>query len=417
MTAARSYYRSPGGPPRTAERALFAALIGQGVSNSEACRRVGVNRKTGTRWLYGRTITNASGRTLHYPGVVNARPREISPRFLSEDERVVIADRHRAHHTVRAIAAELGRSPSTISRELRRNRDIAGGHYRPFGAHKLAGARRPRPKVRKLARDEVLRSFVQDRLEKCWSPEQICQALRVEFRDTPGRHLVHETVYQALYAGDGTLRRDLCRSLRTGRRRRKPRRRADARRPNGFIDPMTLIEHRPAEAADRAVVGHWEGDLLMGAGNRSAIGTLVERSTRHVLLVHLGPSRTAEGVRDALVGVVAELPEGLRRSLTWDQGKEMSRHRDFTVATGMPVFFCERASPWQRGTNENTNGLLRQYFPKGTDLGHHSAEHLGAVAAELNTRPRKTLGWQTPTQRLTELLSQASRMAAEASRR
>jgi IS30 family transposase len=387
---------------------VFARLIAQGVNNSEACRRVGINRRTGTRWLYGRKITNSSGRTLHYPGVINARPRVISPRFLSEDERVVIADRHRAHHTVRAIAAELGRSPSTISRELRRNCDGASGHYHPYTAHNLAVARRARPKVRKVARDEILRSFVQDRLEKRWSPEQICQALRVEFRESPGRHLVHETVYQALYAGDGTLGRDLCRMLRTGRRRRRPRRRPDARRPNGFIDPMTLIEHRPAEAANRAVGGHWEGDLLMGAGNRSAIGTLVERSTRHLILVHLGRRRTSEAVRDALVDVVAELPAGLRRSLTWDQGKEMSRHRDFTVATGMPVFFCERASPWQRATNENTNGLLRQYSPKGTDLRRYSVEHLDAVAAELNARPRKTLGWQTPAERLTELLSQAS---------
>lgn len=406
MRGVHSSHRSPGGPPRTAERALFARLIAQGVNNSEACRRVGVNRKTGNRWLYGRTITSSSGRTLHYPGVINARPRVISPRFLSEDERVAIADRHRAHHSVRAIAAELGRSPSTISRELRRNRDVASGHYRPFTAHKLAVARRARPKVRKLASDEVLRFFVQDRLERRWSPEQICQALRIEFRDTPSRHLVHETIYQALYASDGICR-DLCRALRTGRRRRKPRRRADARRPNGFIDPMTLIDHRPAEAADRAVGGHWEGDLLMGAGNRSAIGTLVERSSRHLILVYLG-RRTSEAVRDALVDVAAALPTGLRRSLTWDQGKEMSRHRDFTVATGMPVFFCERASPWQRGTNENTNGLLRQYFPKGTDLGRHSAAHLDAVAAELNARPRKTLAWHTPAERLAELLSQPS---------
>jgi hypothetical protein len=183
----------------------------------------------------------------------------------------VIADQRRAQHTVRAIAAELGRSPSTISRELRRNRDVATGHYRPFTAHKLAGARRARPKVRKLTNDGVLRSYVQDRLEKRWSPEQICQTLRVQFRETPGRHLVHETVYQALYVGDGTLHRDLCGALRTGRRRRKPRRRSDARRPNGFIDPTTRIDRRPAEAADRSVVGHWEGDLLMGAGNRSAI--------------------------------------------------------------------------------------------------------------------------------------------------
>jgi transposase len=280
MAHLRSSDRSPGAAPRTAERALFARLIVQGVSNSEACRRVGINRRTGTRWLYGRTITNSCGRTLHYPGVISTRTRVISPRFLSEDERVVIADRHRAHHTARAIAAELGRSPSTISRELRRNRDVASGHYRPFTAHKLAVARRARPKVRKLARDEALRSFVQDRLEKRWSPEQICQALRVQFRDTPGRHLVHETVYQALYAGDGTLRRDLCRALRTGRRRRKPRRRADARRPNGFIDPTTLIDHRPAEAADRrsgrsssAQAGTWSSSTWGAAARRTPYAT------------------------------------------------------------------------------------------------------------------------------------------------
>ena len=399
--------RTPGPPPRAAERTAFARLIAQGITNSEACRRVGINRRTGTRWRYGRTITNSTGRTLQYPGVISTRRRVISSRFLSEEERVVIADRNRARATVRAIAAELGRSPSTISRELGRNRDPATGHYRPFAAHKLAAARRARPKPRKLTHDGVLRSFVQDQLERRWSPEQICHALRVAFPDEPDRHLVHETIYQALYARDGGLDSDRCRALRTGRGRRRPRRRADARRPSGLAQPVAMIDERPDEAADRAVPGHWEGDLIMGAANRSAIGTIVERTTRHLILVHLPEGRTAEAVGEAVAGAVSGLPSSLRRSLTWDQGKEMSHHHHVTAATGMPVFFCERASPWQRGTNENTNGLLRQYFPKGTDLSRHTAEHLAAVADELNARPRKSLDWQTPARLLAGLSAPA----------
>jgi IS30 family transposase len=331
----------------------------------------------------------------------------ISPRFLSEDERVVIADRHRARATIRVIAAELGRSPSTISRELSRNCDPGSGQYRPFAAQKLAVVRRARPKPRRLASDEVLQTFVLDRLEKRWSPEQISHALRVAFPEEPRRHLVHETIYQALYAREGGLHTDLRQALRTGRGRRRPRRRPDARRPSGLAQPMAMIDERPGEAADRAVPGHWEGDLLMGAANRSAIGTVVERSTRHLILVHLPDGRTAEAVGEAVAGAVGGLPAGLRRSLTWDRGKEMSRHHDVTTATGMPVFFCERASPWQRATNENTNGLLRQYFPKGTDLSRHCAEHLAAVADELNARPRKSLDWQSPAQLLARLLALA----------
>lgn len=215
----------------------------------------------------------------------------------------------------------------------------------------------------------------------------------------------HETIYQALYLqGRGELRRELTRCLRTGRAVRKPRRRPDQRQSR-FIDPMLMISERPAEVADRAVPGHWEGDLIVGPGHLSAIGTLVERTSRFVLLVHLPVDHTAERMRDGLVSTMATLPQQLRGSLTWDQGCEMSRHRDFTIATDMPVYFCDPASPWQRGSNENTNGLLRQFFPKGQDLRQFTAQDLTDVAHLMNTRPRETLGWETPAQRLAKLLT------------
>jgi IS30 family transposase len=391
----------PGPAPQTAKREQFARLIARGVSNSEACRIVGVNRRTGKRWRHGRTTTSSNGAKLHYPPVINARKREISARYLSEEERVRIADLLRAGLGVRAIAAELGRSPATVSRELRRNRDPDNGQYRPFAAQRLAAGRRARPGRGKLMRDPVLRQFVADRLEKRWSPEQICQALRSEFPDDPGRHLVHETIYQAVYRPElGGLRRGLPTMLRTGRRRRKPHRRPDGRRAGGLVG-MTMIGQRPAEAACRTVAGHWEGDLITGAGNRSAIGTLVDRASRFTILLHLpGRRHTAEAVRDALMHAMAQLPAQLRRSLTWDQGKEMALHAEIAQLLGLPVFFCDPHSPWQRPTNENTNGLLRQYFPKGSDLRVHGPERLDAVAAELNDRPRKTLGWDTPAARL-----------------
>jgi len=390
----------PGRSPETAKREQFARLIAQGVSNSEACRIVGVNRRTGTRWRYGRSITGSSGRRLDYPAVITTRKQEISARYLSEDERVLIADRHRDGETVRSIAAELDRSPSTISREVRRNHDPASGEYRPFTAQRLATGRRARPRKGRLARDPVLREFVQAGLKKRWSPEQICHELTCGFPDDPDRQLVHETVYQAIYRSDlGGLSRDLPTMLRTGRRRRKPRRRPDARRAGSLVD-MTMIDQRPTEAADRSVPGHWEGDLITGAANRSAIGTLVERSSRLVILLHLPAGRhTADAVRNALVEAMSRLPAHQRRSLTWDQGKEMALHGEIAQALGMPVFFCEKSSPWQRPSNENTNGLLRQYFPKGTDLHAHDADELATVAAELNTRPRKTLDWDTPAER------------------
>lgn len=399
----------PGAAPQTAKREWFARLIARGVPNAEACRIVGINRRTGTRWRHGREITSISGRRLHYPPVIQTRKAEISPRYLSEDERVRIADLHRAGHTVRSIAAELNRSPSTVSRELRRNRDPGSGQYRPFTAQRLAEDRRARPGRGKLVHDPALRQFVADRLKKRWSPEQISQGLRAEFPDEPELHLVPETIYQAVYRPElGGLHREIPKALRTGRRRRRPHRRADVRRPGTLVD-MTMLDDRPAEANDRSVPGHWEGDLIIGAANRSAIGTMVERCSRFTILLHLPGRHTAEAVRDAIIVAFAQLPASLRRSLTWDQGSELALHAEIAAVLGMPVFFCDKASPWQRPSNENTNGLLRQYFPKGSDLRVHDAEQLAAVAAELNDRPRKTLGWQSPVGFLSLLLEQGDR--------
>ena len=396
--------RGPGALPQVEKREQYARLIGQGFSSLEACRIVGINPRTGKRWRHGRTVTARDGRRLHYAPVIRRGAvvrREISDRYLSEKERVQIADLRAAGAGVRAIAERTGRSPSTISRELRRNRDPDCGQYRPFTAHKLAVQRRARPRPGKIAADPVLRQFVAGRLEKRWSPQQVSRALPGEFPDDPARHVVHETIYQAVYRPElGGLPRELpARVLRTRRRRRRPHRRADQRRPNGII-AMTMIDQRPAEAAGRTQPGHWEGDLITGASNRSAIGTLVDRASRYTILLHLPGRHTAEAVRDALIAAFWRLPPRLRRSLTWDQGKEMALHAEVTAALGMPVYFCEKASPWQRPSNENTNGLLRQYFPKGSDLRVHGADELAAVAAELNARPRQTLAWDTPAVRL-----------------
>ena len=366
----------PGRPPQSDERARFALLIARGVGNAEACRIAGVHPKTGKRWRLGRTITSSSGRRLHYPPVISARKAEISPRFLSEDERVRIADLRREGLGVRVIARQLGRSPSTVSRELRRNCSPASGCYRPFAAQRLAAGRRARPGRGKLNADPVLCQFVAGRLDKRWSPEQISRALRTEFPGEPGRHLVHETIYQAIYRPElGGLRREVPGPLRTGRRRRKPHRRCDARRA-GALTGMTMISHRPAAAAGRSEAGHWEGDLITGALNRSAIATLVDRASRFTILVHLpGQRHTCETVRDALVQALAMLPAQLRRSLTWDQGKEMALHDQITEALGMPVFFCDPHSPWQRPTNENT------YWCRMSDAGFLRREKLRPRAA------------------------------------
>jgi IS30 family transposase len=378
----------------------------QGYSNREACRIVGIDTRTGRKWLYGRKPTGTQRKALAPLGAV-AAPSGPS-RYLCETDRIHIADRLREKASIRAIATELGRSPSTVSREIRRNGTIdprGRRHYRPHAAQSRAEARRPRPKPGKIARNPELRRFIQDRLTIRWSPEQICQALRSQFPDRPEMHVVHETVYQALYVqGRGELRRELARALRSGRARRRPHRQAASRQPR-FTTPMVMISERPAEASDRAVPGHWEGDLIIGKDGKSAIGTLVERATRYVMLLHLPGDHGAESVRNALVTTVQTLPAHLRRSLTWDQGSEMAAHGSFTVTTGIPVYFCDPASPWQRGSNENTNGLLRQYFPKGTDLSVHGPEQLASVAAELNGRPRKTLGWETPAERLHKLLA------------
>ena len=315
----------------------------------------------------------------------------------------MIADRLRGNISIRTIARELHRPASTISREIDRNQH-PDGSYRPHAAAQRAAARRARPKTGKIAADPVLRTLVQDGLEQRHGPQQIARGLRRDHPDRPEWHVAHETIYQALYVqAKGGLRREVASWLRTGRAMRRPHVRPDQRRSR-MATEMVMISQRPAEVADRAVPGHWEGDLIMGAGNRSAIGTLVERTTRFCLLLHLPNGYNPAQVRDALTGTIAALPVVLRRSLTWDQGSEMHFHGQFSAATGMPVFFCDPHAPWQRGTNENTNGLLRQYFPKGSDLSAHSRQRLDEVAAELNGRPRMTLGWDTPAERMVSLL-------------
>ncbi|WP_326779299.1 IS30 family transposase [Streptomyces sp. NBC_01445] len=401
--------RVPGGKRLVRERAAYFQLMEQGYSTREAARIIGINLRTGKRWRNG-WHSPPGGRRPVPPVRIVEEPAPAS-RYLTEPERIHIADRIREKASVRQIAVELGRSPSTVSREIRRNRrpmPRGGWTYRPFEAHRRAEARRARPKPGKIGQNPELRDFIQDHLTMRWSPEQICHALRARFPDRPEMHVTHETIYQALYVqGRGELRRELTRALRTGRAMRRPHRHA-YKRVAGPIRNMVMISDRPAEAADRAVPGHWEGDLIIGKDGRSSIGTLVERATRYVMLVHLPHGHSATATRDALATTVQHLPPHLWRSLTWDQGSEMAAHRDFTVATNIPVFFCNPASPWQRGSNENTNGLLRQYFPKGTDLSSQTPEDLAAVATELNSRPRKTLGWETPAERLAKLLDLAS---------
>jgi len=403
--------RGPGGSPLTAKREKYFRLVKQGISNSEACRAVGVNRRTGSRWRHGRTLVAASGAVYEYAPVSAAEgPSEVSARYLSEDERVVIADGLRANVTLTDIAVGLGRSTSTISREMKRNSDPGTGRYRPSRAHRKAAQRRPRPKQRKLAADGELCIWVQAGLEQRWSPEQISHRLIAEFPDSVDMRIAPETIYQGLYNNEETgLRRGLARKLRTGRTQRRPHQ----RRPRRFIEPMQLIDKRPAEIGRRDTVGHWEGDLIVGALNQSAIGTLVERLTRYTVLVHMTGRATADEFADSLTAAFDLLPEWLRGSLTWDQGVEMASHGQFTRRSGVPVYFCEPRSPWQRGTNENTNGLLRQYFPKSTDLSIYTPADLAAVEHELNNRPRKVLQCRTPTERIATL-AQQTRIATTA---
>jgi IS30 family transposase len=366
----------------------FVRLIAQGVSNAEACRLVGINRRTGTRWRYGRSVLNSGGEVLHYAPVTITPEKPRSCRYLSEQERVMIADLLAAGNTVRGIAGELRRSPSTISREIRRNAGT-DGRYRPHQAQRAARERSRRPRQRLLVLDAVLGDTVRELLGQRWSPEQVGHELAVRFAGQRRRCLCTESIYQAIYdPGVGVTRP-------ARRRRRRRRLRGEHRR--GRLVAMRMIAERPVEVQDRVQAGHWEGDLIMGTGNRSAIGTLVERSTRYLILLHLHDGvSSAETVAEALGSALGSLPTALRRTLTWDQGKELAQHQQVTATTGTSVFFCDPHSPWQRGSNENMNGLLRDYFPKGIDLTAFTASALEQVAVEVNRRPRKTLGWSRP---------------------
>jgi IS30 family transposase len=334
-------------------------------------------------------------------GGVYRSPRPPSPHRLSLDDRVEIQLGLGQRETYQQIAERIGRNKSSVWREVNRN----GGRdaYKAMNAHRAADVLARRPKPTKLASNPRLRHRVIRDLEALWSPQQIAERLRQDFGEDVTMHISHETIYRSLYVqGRGELRKELHRCLRTGRATRKRQGRGVQ---GARISNMVSISERPAEADDRAVPGHWEGDLIIGKLNRSQIGTLVERTTRFVLLLHLPNGGNAEAVRDAMAAKITELPEQLRRSITWDQGKEMAEHASFTVATGVPVYFCDPHSPWQRGSNENTNGLLRQWFPKGTDLSDVTAADLDRVAELLNGRPRQTLDWHTPAEKLTELVA------------
>jgi transposase, IS30 family len=375
-------------------RRRFWRLIADGRSTVDAALEVGVEGSTGRAWF-----AQAGG----MPPLDLAEPKG---RYLVFSEREEIALLRATGLGVRAIARQVGRDASTISRELARGclKRRPRGRYRASVAQFRAEERARRPKPSKLTLHPLLRAYVQQGLVDGWSPEQIAARLVEDFPDDESMRISHEAIYQALFVqGRGGLRRELTACLRTGRALRKPRRRTDGRRER-FKDKV-MISERPAEVDDRAVPGHWEGDLILGTGGTSAIGTLVERSTRFVMLLHLPNDHRAETVRDAIVQQITTLPEALRRSLTWDQGIELTRHAEITLAADLPIYFCDPHSPWQRGTNENTNGLLRQYFPKDADLGGYSAEHLDGVAAQLNGRPRKTLGFKTPAEVLAQLLS------------
>jgi transposase, IS30 family len=370
------------------DRLLVLELLASGSSAEEAGRAVGCT---------GRSVH----RLLVALGGVKARQRPRSLLRLSLEDREEIRVGRRVGDSFAQIARSIGRSASTVSREVANN----GGRrrYRAVAADGAACRRALRPKPAKLATIPALRVRVEELLVQRWSPQQISARLKLEFPDDPGMQVSHETIYQSLFVqARGALRKDLARCLRSGRTRRRPQGRPDGR---GKIADMVMISQRPAEVADRAVPGHWEGDLILGAHNRSAIVTLVERQTRYVLLAHIGADKTSPAVCAAIADKIATLPQQLARSLTWDQGKEMAGHTAFSVKSGLPVYFCDPHSPWQRGSNENTNGLLRQYFPKATDLTVHDQAELDRVAVQLNGRPRQTLHWATPAEKLNELIA------------
>jgi len=342
-------------------------------------------------------------RELRFTGGIRPRRgRILTGRTLSFDEREQIS-LLRGKESVREIARRLGRSPSTISRELRRNAD-AVYYYRATTAQARAQARAARPKIAKLKSNERLRTEVEERLGRKDSPVQIAGRLRRDFPNDPEMWVSHETIYQSLYIESrGGLKRELARNLRTGRTLRKPQRRPDERR--GRIQDMVMIADRPAEVQDRAVPGNWEGDLIVGKDGKSAIGTVVERTTGFLMLVHIPAGKNrAEALRDGLVRKMGPLPDELRLSLTWDQGTEMGRHKEVRIAADIDIYFCDPHSPWQRGTNENMNGLLRQYFPKGADLSVYSQTDLDYVAHEVNDRPRQRFAFRTPNEMIRTFL-------------
>ena len=438
----RARLGSLGRPPVAGrvEQEVFWLGIAAGSNSENAALKAGLSEAVGPR-----LFRKAGGMP---PAMFRASAKPLSGRYLSFAEREEIALLNVQGHSIREIGRRLGRAASTISRELDRNAATHGGKmaYRATTAQWHADRSARRPKPTKLARNLALRTYVEERLAgvvappssargrairrqdrrpspakdrrwtKAWSPEQIARRLQVDFPDDETMRISHEAIYQSLFVqGRGALRRELTACLRTGRALRVPRART-RKRSRGFVTPEIMISERPAEVADRAVPGHWEGDLIVGAGS-SAIGTLVERTTRFTMLLHLprlaghgerprdnnGPSLSghgAEAVRDAITRTIITLPEELRRSLTWDQGTEMAQHSRLKIDTGIQVYFCDPRSPWQRGTNENTNGLLRQYFPKKTDLSAYSQSELDKVALRLNQRPRKTLGFETPASKL-----------------
>jgi IS30 family transposase len=441
----RGQIPSPGSPTVAwrEDRVRFWAAIARGIKTEAAAAEAGVSGPVAFRWF------------RHAGGVNPCLPLAVSGRYLTFVEREDIAVLRGQGVGVREIARRLGRSPSTISRELIRNASTRTYNldYKASIAQWHAERRARRPKVAKMVANQQLRDYVQERLSgqvrdasgrrthgppgpkwngknkphrgdrrwvRGWSPEQIARRLPLDFPNDESMRISHEAIYQALFVESrGALKRELVYCLRTGRALRVPRARS-RQKAWAHVTPDVVISERPAEVEDRAVPGHWEGDLLIGL-QRSAIGTLVERTTRFTMLIHLpreqgfgtiprtknGPPLAGYGaitMKNALAATITTLPEQLRRSLTWDRGKEMSAHAQFKIETGLPVFFADPHSPWQRGTNENTNGLLRQYFPKGTDLARWSAEDIAAVAAALNNRPRKTLGWKTPAEALNEQL-------------
>lgn len=370
----------------TSVKQRYFELIRAGHKGAEAARRVGVSTSCGSLWF------------IEAGSVIIAEPRAVSPRFLTQDDRIAIADGLQAKTPIKDIAARIDKSFQTVYREIARG-SKPGGRYQPWWAHNQALLRRQRLRPKRIVRGSQLWQVISDKLKLRWSPQQISRFLRRSFLHDATMRACPETIYQALFAG---VLGPLVGKLRTGRQRRKRQRRGVATKNK--IANMKLLDQRPLEVAERRTIGHWEGDLIIGAKMHSAIGTLVERVSRYLVLVHLPAGYTAPQMRDALTTRLLELPPALRRTLTWDQGRELTLHEQIEAASGTRIFFCDPRSPWQRPTNENTNGLLRQYFPKRTNLAVHSRADLDLVAAELNERPRMVLGDRTPREVLTDFL-------------